>query len=270
MTDLAAPRPRLIPEAEPPDTFAGLARHLPKVREKECDGDMTEKKRYPLSLRTQISLNDPASSDPIMELHGFIAGSDQQGRLNYAGIATLPDGRFVASFRGMVAESLVVIRKIPKPRGRPTNEPARIAKLLNNRMAELMHEARGGTLTQWRAAAYTAMRFGNEDAPRNQAKELYDAAKCAKEIPAVRSAPFVFGWTGDEAGKGRVAALFLAGADVQSETPEVVCVAGRAWLCEWGKREAHRAEIRVSLRAKHPQQLKDQRAFVEEFSGHNT
>lgn len=230
---------------------------------------MTEKLRRPRQLTTLFRLESPEPSAPILALHGHLSDPDPQGRCNYVGIATLSDGRTMMPFRGMVADSLVVVRKIPKPRGRTINEPGRIAKLLHEHMAAILHETQGGALTKWRAAAMLAMKLGNEDAPRNQAKDLADAAKGAKEIPAVQRAPFLLTWSGDEAGHGRAALLFLAGVDVQEPLPGHVRVTGRAWVCNWGNRSAHRAEIDATFRATDRTTAEGQRSFIEEFRAHS-
>lgn len=187
----------------------------------------------PQKLTIALWSVDPASPIPCMHLHGHLHPlGDGAKRLPYAGIATLPDGRYLSSFIGNIPSHWIKARR----RGRPRNEGAKVAFALHELLVIALSQDDGIARKALRTNAARAMRVGGAS-DADAEKYIRTEAKHESARKALEDHRWIMMFAGDDDGDGRLILAIRKDALLQ-RVPEGLRLAGYVWICQWGKKKA--------------------------------
>ena len=160
------------------------------------------------------------------------------------------DGLHLARITGTApAEFFATI----KPRkGRPKNEPLKVAIALHERMALEAARETGESKRLARIRAARALSIGGDD--DNAEKYIRTHAKHDTAMAAMSDYDRTMTWSGDATGDGRGALLLRRDAIIQI-AGDSLHVRGMVWRCQWGERTAHCESIHLILTTDAPHLL---------------
>jgi len=138
-----------------------------------------------------------------------------------------------------------------KPRkGRPKNEPLKVAIALHEWMALEAARKTGESKRLARIRAARALSIGGDD--DNAEKYIRTHAKHDTAMAAMSDYDRLMTWSGDATGDGRAALLLRRDASIHI-AGDFLHMRGMVWRCEWGSREAlcGSVDLRMTTDAPH-------------------
>lgn len=137
-------------------------------------------------------------------------------------------------------------------RGRPKNEPLKVAIALHELMALSAIHEEGHSRRFARTLAARALSIGGDD--DDAEKYVRTHAKHKTAVAALSGYDLVLTFDGDSVGDGRLALALRRDATLRIIGDEI-SVSGFAWGCQWGQREALSGSVDFVVRTDAPQLL---------------
>ncbi|MCK0508484.1 hypothetical protein [Aromatoleum anaerobium] len=176
---------------------------------------------------------------PLFKIHASVAKS-HDGSYPFGGVMTGQNGEYLATVRGRFPKEFFELKKARR-RGRPSNQPRKVAIHLHEKMALCGAETTGESKTSARVRAARALCLGGDD-EKEAAKYIRTHARHAGVEAALDGFQSILTFSGDAGGDGRLAIVVRKDA-ILEWTGNGLRVKGRVWLCQWGGGRAEHGDI---------------------------
>lgn len=170
------------------------------------------------------------SEQPNFVIRASIARSND-GWFPFGGVMTTPNGEYVATVRGRFPAEFFDL-KTARRRGRPKNQPRKVAIHLHECMAFCEIEQTGESKTSARVRAARAMSLGGDD-EKEAAKYIREHSQHQDVKSALDGFHVALIFAGDSTGDGRLAIAVRKDA-IFEWTSKGLRVKGCVWICQWG------------------------------------
>lgn len=180
----------------------------------------------------------------IITINAFFR--EVEDRHEFGGLMSI-DGQPIGPVTGEFPAELLATSR--RRKGRPKNEPLKVAIALHEYMALSDIHKTGESKRHARVRAARALSIGGDE--DNAEKYIRTHAKHDTALAVMSDYNTLLTWGGDAEGDGRAARLFRRDANIRIVSG-TLHVSGKAWGCHWGEREAFCDFLELVIRTDAP------------------
>lgn len=192
----------------------------------------------PLTLKNVLIAGSARGA--TLDLHGHVTSSPHV----FAGLATWPNGGYVASFSAVLPDELYR-NLIPQRHVKKPDAHRSLAFVLHEAMIQTRHQRDGQTVRQLRLEACRARAVGGKD-PANVDRQHRQKLTNATALEALRPVKFALTHLPKNRNEAPAAVGVTRDAIVLFE-PSRVRILGDVWLCRWGDRRATFGNMDINI-----------------------